>query len=59
MQSGVLLPGVFAALPSWMTTLLHRFGLVDFVTLQRRLANALMQASQFIAMQTFSIGQTL
>ena len=50
---------MFAALPSWMTTLLHRFGLVDFVTLQRRLANALMQASQFIAMQTFSIGQTL
>jgi len=62
LQSGELNPesylqGVFTALPSWITVLLDRFGLVDFTALQRQLAAALMQASQFIAMHTFSIGQ--
>jgi len=51
------LQGVFNALPSWFSALLNRFGLVDFSTLQQRLAAALMQASQFIAMHTLSIGQ--
>ena len=51
------LQGVFDALPSWFSALLNRFGLVDFSTLQQRLAAALMQASQFIAMHTLSIGQ--
>ena len=41
MQSGELNPalyfrGVFSALPAWMTSLLDRFGLVDFDALQRR-----------------------
>ncbi len=62
MQSGELNPalyfrGVFAALPGWMTALLERFGLADFDTLQRRVAAALTQGSQFIATQAFSIGQ--
>jgi predicted PurR-regulated permease PerM len=49
--------GVFDALPAWTTALLDRFGLVDFDTLQRRLAAALAQGSQFIATQALSIGQ--
>jgi predicted PurR-regulated permease PerM len=49
--------GVFDALPDWMTRLLDRFGLIDFETLQRRLAAALTQGSQFIATQALSIGQ--
>lgn len=62
MQSGELNPalyfrGVFAALPNWMTSLLDRFGLVDFEALQRRLSSALTQASQFLATQALSIGQ--
>jgi len=62
LQSGELNPalyfrGVFNALPTWMTSLLDRFGLVDFTTLQRRLASALAQGSQFIATQALSIGQ--
>lgn len=62
LQSGELDPalyfsGVFDALPAWMSALLDRFGLVDFATLQRRLASALAQGSQFIATRALSIGQ--
>ena len=62
MQSGEVNPahyfrGVFAALPDWTTSLLDRFGLVDFDILQRRLSAALAQASQFFATQALSIGQ--
>ena len=61
-QSGELNPGlyfqgVFDALPGWMTGLLERFGLIDFDTLQRRLALAMAQGSQFIATQALGIGQ--
>jgi predicted PurR-regulated permease PerM len=61
-QSGELNPGLyfrglFEALPGWVTALLDRYGLVDFESLQRRLAAALAQASQFIATQALSIGQ--
>jgi predicted PurR-regulated permease PerM len=61
-QSGELNPGLyfrglFDALPGWITGLLDRFGLVDFETLQRRLAAALAQGSQFIATRSLSIGQ--
>ena len=49
--------GVFDALPQWITALLDRFGLIDFDTLQRRLAAALSQGSQLIATQALSIGQ--
>ena len=62
LQSGEMNPslyfrGVFNALPDWLTALLDRFGLVDFSTLQQRLAAALAQGSQFIATQALSIGQ--
>jgi predicted PurR-regulated permease PerM len=62
LQSGELNPvlyfeGIFDALPDWMTTLLDRFGLVNFATLQGRLATALAQGSQFIATQALGIGQ--
>jgi predicted PurR-regulated permease PerM len=62
LQSGELNPslyfrGVFNALPSWMTSLLNRFGLIDFDTLQRQLSAALAKGSQFIATQALSIGQ--
>lgn len=61
LQSGELDPtlylrGLFDALPGWVTTLLDRFGLVDFGTLQQRLSAALTQGSQFIATQALSIG---
>lgn len=62
LQSGDINPalyfrGVFDALPSWVTSVLDRFGLVSFNTLQRRLTAALTQGTQFIATQTFSVGQ--
>ncbi len=62
LQSGEINPAqyfhrVFDALPNWITAVLDRFGLVNFSTLQRRLTTALTQGTQFIATQTFSIGQ--
>lgn len=62
LQSGELNPalyfrGVFNSLPDWITSVLDRFGLVSFNTLQRRFTAALTQGSQVIATQTFSIGQ--
>lgn len=62
LQSGELNPalyfrGVFNSLPDWITSVLDRFGLVSFNTLQRRLTAALTQGAQVIATQTFSIGQ--
>jgi predicted PurR-regulated permease PerM len=50
------LRGLFEALPSWMTDLLHRAGVADFDTLQRQLRTALAQGSRFIATQAFGIG---
>ncbi len=49
--------GLFDALPQWVSALLDRFGLADFDTLQRRLAEALSQASKLIAAQALAIGQ--
>lgn len=62
LQSGDLDPAryfrrLFDALPDWMVGLLDRVGLVNFATLQRRIAAALTQGSQFIASQALSIGQ--
>ena len=54
---GVYFHGVFDALPTWITGLLDRFGLIDFETLQKRLVTALAAGSQFIAAQAVSIGQ--
>lgn len=49
--------GVFDALPHWVTAVLNSLGLVSFNTLQARLTVALTQGVQFIATQTFTIGQ--
>lgn len=62
MQSGELNPalyfrGVFNALPQWVTSLLDRYGLVNFSVLQTRLSLALTQATQFLATQALSVGQ--
>ena len=62
LESGDLNPalyfhGVFDALPEGMTALLDRVGLIDFSTLQTRLAAFLGKGSQFIAAQAFSFGQ--
>ena len=48
---------MFDALPAWITSLLDRFGMIDFETLQKRLVTALAEGSQFIATQAVSIGQ--
>ncbi|MBI5255699.1 MAG: AI-2E family transporter [Burkholderiales bacterium] len=47
----------FDALPPWAHALLARFGVPDFDVLQRRLTATLLQGSQFVATQAFSIGQ--
>jgi predicted PurR-regulated permease PerM len=61
-QSGEVNPArylrsLFVALPDWIMSLLDRFGLVSFDTVQRRLTELLTKGSQFIATQTLSIGQ--
>ncbi len=50
------LRGLFDALPAWLTALLRQAGVADFDILQRRVAAAMAQGSQFIAAQAFSIG---
>lgn len=50
------LRGLFEALPAWLTSLLRQAGVANFDILQRRLAVAMAQGSQFIATQAFSIG---
>jgi predicted PurR-regulated permease PerM len=62
LQSGEINPllyfhGLFDALPNWITALLDRVGLVDFATLQRSIATAMTQGSQFIATQALGVGQ--
>ena len=49
--------GVFDALPSWMGSLLDRFGLEDYESLQRRINAAISEGSQFIATQALNLGQ--
>jgi len=48
---------VFDALPAWVSSLLGRFGLANFDTVQRELVEALTKGSQFIATQTLTVGQ--
>ena len=47
---------VFDALPSWVTSVLDRFGMSNFDSVQTRLGEALAQASQLIATQALGIG---
>lgn len=49
--------GVFDALPSWITPLLNRVGLIDFDTLQQQISAAFARGSKFIATQALNIGQ--
>ncbi len=61
-QSGAWTPAlyfqrIFDAMPGWTMTVLDRFGLADFDTLQRRLTAAVAQASKFIAARVLGIGQ--
>jgi predicted PurR-regulated permease PerM len=49
--------GMFDALPESVSSMLDRFGLIDFETLQQRLLGAAAQGSQFIATQALSLGQ--
>ena len=61
LQSGEINPAryfrsVFDALPSSVTAVLDRFGMVDFDSVQGRFGEALAQASQFIAVRALGIG---
>ena len=47
---------VFETLPSWVTSVLDRFGLQDFDSVQTRLGEELSEASQLIARQVLGIG---
>ena len=62
LQSGEFKPelylrGVFDRLPTGITDVLDRFGLATFGTLQRRIILVLTQGTQYIATQTFNVGQ--
>ena len=48
---------VFAVLPTWVTSLLDRFGLNNFGIIQQRLTESMTKGSQFLATQALSIGQ--
>ena len=58
-KPALYLRGLFDALPDWMTTLLGRFDLADFDTVERRLAAGLARASQLIATHALGIGQDM
>jgi len=49
--------GLFGSLPDWLVSLLGRFGMGDFGTIQRKLSLELSQAGQYIAGQALDIGQ--
>ena len=57
LKPALLLRSLFDALPGWLTNVLDRFGLGNFDLLQRKLTQAVTQGSQFIATQTFNLGQ--
>ncbi len=59
LKPALMLRGLFDALPAWVTDLLSRFGMGDFDLLQRKITQALTQGSQFIAAQTFNLGQDM
>jgi len=62
LQSGELNPGkyfrdIFGALPTWVTSLLDRYGLTNLSLMQERLAASLTRGSEYLAAQALSIGQ--
>jgi predicted PurR-regulated permease PerM len=48
---------VVDALPTWVASLLDRFGLTNLAEVQERLSAALVKGSQFLATQALNIGQ--
>jgi predicted PurR-regulated permease PerM len=54
---GAFLQQAFDALPPWIHELLVRYGLPDLASVQERLSEGALQASQFIASQAVNIGQ--
>ncbi|MBD9407894.1 AI-2E family transporter [Acidovorax sp. ACV02] len=54
---GLYLQQVIAALPAWAVGLLDRLQLTSVGELQQKLSSFAVQASQFVATQTLSIGQ--
>jgi len=54
---GRFLQQAFDALPLWVHELLVRYGLPDLASVQERLSEGALQASQFIASQAVNIGQ--
>ena len=57
LKPALMLRSLFEALPDWITNLLARFGLGNIDLIQRKLTEAATQGSQFIAAQTFNLGQ--
>jgi predicted PurR-regulated permease PerM len=59
LKPALILRRLFEALPDWLTDLLARFGLGNFDLIQRKVMQALTQGSEFIAAQTFNLGQDM
>jgi predicted PurR-regulated permease PerM len=62
-QAGELNPGryfeqLLEALPAWVVNLLHTFRLTDPGVLRERLSGSLLRASQLVAAQALTIGQS-
>ena len=62
LQSGEINPerffgSAFSSLPDWFVSLLGRFGLGDFDSIQTKLSTELSQAGKFIAGRALSLGQ--
>lgn len=54
---GSMFRKAMAWLPSWVVSTLHRFGITDIVTVQKKISASGGQASQFLATQAVNIGQ--
>ena len=48
---------IMAALPTWVTVLLDRFGLGDFASVQGRLSASIAKSAQFVGTYALSVGQ--
>jgi len=54
---GQYLQQVMGALPVWVTSVLERFGLTDYASVQERLSSSLMKSLQFVGSQAVNVGQ--
>lgn len=55
---GQYLQQMTGAMPAWLTTLLARFGLTDFASVQERLSGGLMKSIQFLGMHAVDAGES-